>query len=70
METIIIKPKNEAEAKEVFDFLKKLNVEAEVYPVPTKEEFLDSLERGATDVARHIRGEIELKDARQLLYEL
>lgn len=70
METIIIKPKNEQEAKEVLDILKKMNVETEVYRVPTKEEILDAIERGANDVDRHLRGEIELKDARQLLNEL
>jgi Mg/Co/Ni transporter MgtE len=70
METIIVKPKNAEEAKEVLDFLKKRKIRKEILKERTKEEVLDSIEQGAKDVARHLKGEIELKDARQLLNEL
>ncbi len=70
METIIVRPKDAQEAKAVLDFLRKIKVEAEVYPVPTKAEVFDAIERGAKDVTRHLKGEIELRDARQLLNEL
>ena len=70
METIIVKPKNAEEAKEVLEFLKKRKIRKEVFKERTKKEILDSIERGANDVARHLKGEIELKDARQLLDEL
>jgi cell division protein FtsX len=70
METIIVKPKNSEEAKEILDILKKMKVKTEVYKEQTKDEILDSIERGAKDVARHLKGEIKLKDARQLLNEL
>ncbi len=70
METIIVKPKNAEEAKEVLGLLKKMKVKIEVYEEQTKQEVLSSIERGARDVARHLKGEIKLKDARQLLNEL
>ncbi|HZH95873.1 MAG TPA: hypothetical protein VEY06_08315 [Flavisolibacter sp.] len=70
METIIVKPKNSEETKKILDILKKMKVKTEVYKEQTKDEILDSIERGAKDVARHLKGEIKLKDARQLLNEL
>lgn len=70
METIIVHLKDAEQAKAVLDVLKKLNVEAKVFPVPTKKETFDTIERGADDVSRHSKGEIELKDAKQLLNEL
>jgi len=70
METIIIKPKTDTESKAVLDFLKKTKIKAEVYKEPSKKEILDSIERSAKEVSRHLKGEIELKDATQLLNEL
>lgn len=70
METIIVKPKNEDELKEVLTFLKKKKVRNEVYKEPTKKEILDSVERGAKEVAEHLRGKKKLKDAKSLLNEL
>ncbi len=70
MDTIIIKPKTDGELKAVLDFLKKIKIKAEVYKEPTKKEILDSIEQGAKEVSRHLKGEVELKDARQLLNEL
>ncbi len=70
METIIVKPKNAEEAKEVLGILKKMKIKTEVYNESTKAEVLNAIEQGAKDVARHLKGEIKLKNARQLLNEL
>ena len=70
METIIIKPKSDEELKEVLAVLKKMNVKTEVYKERTKEEILDSIERGAKEAADYMEGKIELKDAKTLLDEL
>lgn len=40
METIIVKPKNAEEAKEVLEFLKKRKIRKEVYKERTKEQIL------------------------------
>ena len=70
METIIVKPKDEKEAKEILSLLKKMKVKTEVYKERTKEEILDSIERGAKEVAEAIAGKRKLKDAKSLLDEL
>ena len=70
METIIVKPKNDEEAKEVLALLKKMKVKTEVFKERTKEEILNSIERGAKEVADYKAGKIQLKDARSLLDEL
>ena len=70
METIIVKPKNAEEAKEVLEFLKKKRIKKEIYKERTKEKILDSIERGAKQAADFIKGKIQLKDAQQVLDEL
>ena len=70
METIIVKPKDAQEAKEVLDFLKKKKIRKEIFKERTKTEILDSIERGAKQAADFIKGKIQLKDAQQLLDEL
>ena len=70
METIIVKPKNKEELNEVLSFLKKKKVKTELYKERTKKEILDSIERGAKEVADHIRGKKKLKYAKSLLNEL
>lgn len=70
METIIVKPKDEKEAKEVLSLLKKMKVKTEVYKERTKEEILDSIERGMKEVADYKAGKIKLRDIKSLLDEL
>lgn len=78
MEKIIVRPKNAEEAKEVLALLQKMKIETEVYPVAsneiardrTKEEILDSIERGMQEVEDYKAGKIKLKDAKSLLNEL
>jgi hypothetical protein len=78
MEMIIVKPKDEKEAQEVLAVLKKMKVKAEVQPAETadedrprtKEEILDSIEKGIKEAIRHSKGEIKLRDARELLDDL
>lgn len=70
METIIVRPKTEKESEQVRRVLEQMNVEMEIYRERTKEEILDSIERGAKEAADYINGKIQLKDAQQLLDEL
>jgi hypothetical protein len=70
METIIVKPKSEREAKEVMAVLEKMKIEAEVYHERTKEEILDSIERGAKEAADHLAGKKKMRNINDLLDEL
>ena len=70
MDTIIVKPKNADEAKEVLLFLKQKKIKKEIYKDRTKEEILDSLERGAKEVKDHLAGKIKLRNIKDLLNEL
>jgi hypothetical protein len=70
METIVIKSKDSRKTRELLDFLKKKRMVAKVYPEPTKEQILKSIERGAKEVKKHLEGKVKLKDARSLLNEL
>ena len=71
METIIVKPKSEREAKEVMAVLEKMKIEAEVYHERTKEEILDSIERGAKEAAAdHLAGKKKMRNINDLLDEL
>lgn len=70
METIIVKPKNAEQAKEVLDFLKKRKIKKEIYRERTKKEILDSIERGAKEVRDHLDGKIKLRNINDLLNEL
>lgn len=70
METIIVKPKSELEAKEVLAVLEKMKVEVEVYHDRTKEEILASIEQGAKEAADYLAGKIKLRNIKDLLDEL
>ena len=70
METIIVKPKDEKESKEILSLLRKMKVKAEVYKDRTKKEILDSIERGMQEVADYKAGKIKLRDVKSLLDEL
>ncbi|MCU0338277.1 MAG: hypothetical protein MUE30_00200 [Spirosomaceae bacterium] len=47
----------------------KVKVEDETHP-PSKEEFLDSLEKSYREAQLHAQGKIKLKTARELFNEL
>lgn len=70
METIIVKPKNATQVKEILAFLKSLQVEAEVLAERTKEEILDGIEQGAKETAEFIQGKRKLRNAKDFLNEL
>lgn len=70
METIIVKPKNSEQFKEVLDFLKKKRVKNEVFKEPTKKEILNSIERGAKEAAEYLKGKRKLRNIQDLLDEL
>jgi len=70
METIIVKPNNSRQYREVVDFLKKMKVKTEIYKEPSKKEILKSIENGAKDVALYLKGKKRLKEAKDLLSEL
>jgi hypothetical protein len=70
METIIVKPNNTRQYKEVVDFLKKMRVKTEIYKEQSKKEILNSIEKGAKEVALHLKGKKKLKAAKDLLREL
>ena len=70
MDTIIVKCKSAEELKEVLALLRKMNVKTEIYKERSKEEILDSIEKGAKEAADYIEGKIKLKDAETLLNEL
>lgn len=70
METIIIKPGNDKQYREIVDFLKKIKVKPQIYKEPSKEQVLTSIEKGAKNTAAFIQGKKKLKEAKQLLREL
>jgi hypothetical protein len=78
METIIVKPKDAAQAQEVPEALRKMNVEVKlragfvesIFDEPSDEEILASIERGMQEVEDYKAGKIQLKDAKSLLDEL
>jgi|GEM_PF-2597207 len=70
MDTIIIKPKNTVEYKEVINMLRKLKIKTEVYKSSSKTEVLKSIENGARSAASYLSGQIDLQDAKSLLSEL
>lgn len=67
---IIIKPKSETELKEVLGVLREMNIKAEVYKEPSKDEVLSSVEKGAEETATYIKGKRSLKEAKDFLNEL
>jgi len=70
METIIVKPGNSRQYKEVVDFLRKMKVKTEIYKEPSKQQVLKSIERGAKEAAAFIKGKKKLKEAKELFSEL
>lgn len=70
METIIVEPKSKSESKAILDFLKKINVKANIYKEPTKKEVLKSIEQGAKETSLYLKGKLHLEDAKKLLNEL
>lgn len=70
MDTIIVKPKNTGEYKEILNMLRKLKVKPEIYKSPTKNEVLKSIENGARSAASYLNGKTVLQDAKSLLSEL
>ena len=70
METIIAKPRSRSESKAILDFLKKINVKANIYKEPSKKEILKSIEQGAKETSLYLEGKIQLRDAKKLLNEL
>ena len=78
METIIIQPKNKKELAVVSEFLERTKIKATVRKSrrktvageKTKEEILDSIERGYKQAQLHAAGKIKLKTAKELLDEL
>jgi len=70
MDTIIIKPKDSGEYKEVLGLMRKLKIKTEVYKTPTKDEVLKDIENGARSASLFLKGKIKLQDAKSLLSEL
>ncbi len=70
METIVAEPRSKSESKVILDFLKKINVKANVYKDPSKKQILKNIEKGAKETRLYIDGKISLKEAKDLLNEL
>ncbi len=70
METIIVKPKNAEEAKEVLEFLRKRKIKKEVYKERTKEQILKGIEQGAKEVSEYLLGKRQLRSAKEFLNEI
>ncbi|MEP6584982.1 MAG: hypothetical protein ABJA90_11985 [Ginsengibacter sp.] len=70
METIIAEPNRKSESKAILDFLKKINVKANVYKEPSKKDILKSIERGAKETSLYLQEKVHLKEAKKLLNEL
>lgn len=70
METIIAEPRSKSESKAILDFLKKINVKANIYKEPSKKEILKSIEQGAKEASLYINRKIVLREAKELLNEL
>jgi hypothetical protein len=78
METIIIQPKNKKELAFVSEFLERTKIKATVKKnrrktaggEKTKEEILDSIEKGYKEAQLHAAGKIKLKSLKEFLDEL
>ena len=74
MQQITLRPQTEQQMRLIRQLAKTLDIQATVQketPEQKKErEFLDKVERSAMQVQAHLRGEIKLKSARQVLDEL
>jgi hypothetical protein len=79
METIIIQPKNKKEFAFVSEFLDRTKIKATVKKsskrntassAKTKEEILDSIERGYKQAQLHAAGKLKLQTLKEFLDEL
>lgn len=70
METIIAEPRSKSESKAILDFLREMNVKANVYKEPLKKDVLKSIEQGAKETRLYIEGKMHLREAKGLLNEL
>ena len=70
MDTIIVKPRDSNEFKEVITLLRKLKVKTEVCKERSKNEILKSIEKGIKEAAFYLQGKIKLQDSKGLLNEL
>ncbi len=70
MDIIIVKPKSNDEYKEVIKLLRKLRVKTEVYKERSKDDILNSIEKGAKEASLYLQGKIKLQVAKNLLSEL
>ena len=79
METIVIQPKNKKELAFINEFLQRTNIKATLKKsnkktdyagAKTKEEILDSIERGYRQAQLHAAGKIKLNTLKEFLDEL
>ena len=73
METVILSPRNAQELAFVTEFVKRTKLKATFVDdekKKSKKEFLDSFDRRVEQINKHMKGEINLKSARELLNEL
>lgn len=73
MQTVLLKPRNLEELNFVSEFIKKNKMKATFIDdakSKKKKEFLINLEKSVEEVQKHLRGEIQLKSAEDLLNEL
>ncbi len=74
METIIIQPKNKKELAFVSEFLDRTKIKAIIKKKKvagrTKEEILDSIERGYKEAQLHAAGKLKLNSLKEFLDEL
>ncbi|WP_040006540.1 DUF2683 family protein [Fibrisoma limi] len=74
MQTIIVHPKNQEELQFVTQLMKRMKIKAAVIDEQPKQrkkqEILEGLERSVDQMNAHLRGEIKLRSADELLNEL
>ena len=73
MESITIKPRNDSEKQFVMEFIKRTKLRSSINQTQKarkKQEILDGISRSVEQINQHLRGEIELKDAKTFLDEL
>jgi hypothetical protein len=70
MRTLTIHPSNKSDYRLFIDLAKRLNVDYLEQEAPTKKEFLEGLERSVEAVKGYKNGEMNLKNAFDLINEL
>lgn len=75
MQTIVVKPRNSEELQLVTQLMKRMKIKADVVEqapskAERKQQILNSIENNAHEVSAALRGEVQLKSARELLDEL